>query len=63
MMENEFPMKIFHSYTDARVNIMISHIQYPIRIGTSGPTWATAEEAESTHCCLHLDVKEECERD
>jgi hypothetical protein len=38
-------MKSFHSYTDTRVNIMTSHIQTPIRIDTSGPTWVTAEEA------------------
>ena len=36
MVENESPMKIFHSHTDTRVNVMTSHIQHPIRIGTPG---------------------------
>ena len=40
------------------LNIMTSHNQTPIRIGTSGPTWVTVEEAEITHCYLRFGCGE-----
>jgi len=58
MVENESPVKNFHSHTDTRINIMTSHNQTPIRIGTSGPTWVTVEEAEITHCYLRFGCGE-----
>lgn len=48
---------------DTRINIITSPIQGPIRIGTSGPTSVTVEEAEITRCYLYLDAKKGCERD
>jgi hypothetical protein len=45
---------------DTHINITTSHIQAPIHIGTSGPTCVMAEEAEISHCYLHLDVERGC---
>src|SRR5438046_5901772 len=60
--ENEVsdPDEKFSPDTDTHINITTSHIQTPIHIGISGPTWVTAEEAEITHCYLHLDVERGC---
>lgn len=59
MMRNESLVKIFHSHTNARINIMMSHNQTPTRIDISKSIWVMIKEAEIIYYYLCFEYEEE----